>query len=323
MLGNKLGDGAFATVKEAIDETTLRIVAVKAIDTRRIRKLRGGLDAVQREIAVQKRLRHDNVIELIDVVRVPNKSRLYIVLELANGCSVEELAALGDGKLPEHQVANIVAQTLAALHYMHGRGVVHRDVKPSNLMLSASGVVKISDFGVAEFLDEYKDDDNVSRTSGSPAFQAPEIATGEIKYSGMKVDVWALGVTTYLLLTGKVPFFSESLVGLFDVIGKGVYETPENVSEGARDVIRRMLTVDWRQRAGVDELLKHSWITKAGIEKSESSGWRSTWVDIPKRDSSVMPILKRMYNDEKDERFKTQTTEAQEENSVGPSCCIV
>jgi serine/threonine-protein kinase 11 len=93
---------------------------------------------------------------------------------------VQELLEMSpDKRLPSAQVAFFLNQTLSGLVYMHRRGVVHRDIKPSNLMLTASGELKIADFGVAEFLDKYELEDSVTRTTGSPAFQAPEIANGE------------------------------------------------------------------------------------------------------------------------------------------------
>lgn len=300
ILGGKLGEGAYGIVKEGIDEQSLRIVAVKVLDLRRLRKLRGGMEGVEREVAVQKRLkRHVNLIELIDVVRQPAKNKMYIVLEMANGCTAHELADAVEGKrLPESQVANFTFQTLKGLQYMHGKGVVHRDIKPSNLILNVSGDLKISDFGVAEFLNEYNVDDQVSRTSGSPAFQAPEIATGVQGYSGMKVDVWALGVSVYLLLTGKIPFESDNLVALFDLIAKGEYEEPTSLNEGCRDVLRAMLTVDWEKRSSVDDLLKHPWVVRGGAELSEAQRIEKGWVPIPRKDFRILEVVKRMYNTE-------------------------
>lgn len=284
-------------------------MAVKILDLRRLRRCRGGLDAIEREVSVLKRLKkHPNLIELIDVVRLPERGKMYIVLEMANGCTVEQLAALAGGKLPELQVARIVYFVLLALQYMHGKGVVHRDIKPSNVMLTAGGHVKISDFGVAEFLNEYKSEDNVSRTSGSPAFQAPEIARGELGYSGMKVDVWALGVTTYLLLTGHIPFGGDNLIALFDTIAQGLYDEPDSFSPSLKDVIRRMLIVDWRARDSVDDLLKHPWVIKGSQRVSEQQQLEQAWQPIPRKHIRILDLVKRMYNEEIPTQTPTITT---------------
>lgn len=301
ILGARLGEGAYAVVKEGIDEQSLRMVAVKVLDLRRIRRIRGGFEAIEREVSVQKRLkRHENLIELIDVIRQQSpKMKMYIVLEMATGCSVQELVDSSPGKrLCESQVANFMHQTLTGLQYMHGKGVVHRDIKPSNMMLSVNGVLKISDFGVAEFLDEYNSEDNVSRTSGSPAFQAPEIANGDHGYSGMKTDVWALGVSLYMLLTGRVPFEGSSLVSLFESISCGVYEPIEDISSEAQDVISRMLTVSWKDRASVDELLKHPWVARGAVKLSFDEKGKRGWIRIPKKEFGILEVLKQMFHEE-------------------------
>lgn len=297
ILGGKLGEGAYGIVREGIDENSLRIVAVKILDMRRLRKMRGGPEAIEREVAVQKRLkRHPNLIELIDVIRAQDKGKIYIVLEMANGCTVQQLADNAkDRRLPESQVANYAFQTLQGLQYMHEKGVVHRDVKPSNMMLTATGDLKISDFGVAEFLNEYNGDDNVYRTSGSPAFQAPEIATGAMGYSGRKVDVWALGVTVYYLLTGKIPFEADNLLVLFELIGKGEYVEPDWMNETCKDVIRCMLTVDWEKRVSIEELLKHPWIVRGSQQLSDKQRTECGWIPVPKKDLHILEIVKDLY----------------------------
>lgn len=300
ILGGKLGEGAYATVREGIDEQSLRMVAVKVLDLRRLRKLRGGLDAIEREVAVQKRLkRHPNLIELIDVIRATEKGKMYIILEMANGCTVQQLAEnAAHHRLPESQVASYAYQTLKGLQYMHEKGVVHRDIKPSNMILTAAGDLKISDFGVAEFLNEYQNDDNVTRTSGSPAFQAPEVATGALGYSGRKVDVWALGVTVYYLLTGTIPFESDNLIALFELIGKGEYLEPEWLNDSCRDVLRAMLTVDWEKRISVDELLRHPWILRGNTHYTQKQREDRGWIPIPKKDLRILEMVNDFYSGE-------------------------
>lgn len=298
ILGDKLGEGAHATVREGIDERSLRIVAVKILDLQRLRRIRGGLDALDREVAVMKVLkRHRNLIELIDVIRQrPPKSKMYIILEMATGGTVQELLDSSPQKrLCELQVANLAFQALTGLQYMHGRGVVHRDIKPANLMLTSDGTLKISDFGVAERLNEYKASDNVTRTSGSPAFQAPEIARGEPDYSGMKVDVWALGVTIYFLLSGRIPFQGDTLVALFEHIGVGHFEPLSDVTDECKDVITRMLTVSWHDRASVESLLKHPWILRGSSEPSSQRMSDTGWVPVPKKEFGILDVVKRMY----------------------------
>ncbi|CAN8065021.1 unnamed protein product [Agarophyton chilense] len=301
LLGEKLGEGAFAVVKEGIDQNSLRLVAVKVLDMRRVRKMRGGTDAVLREVRIQKKLkRHPNLIELIDVIRPKNSSKTYIVLELANGCTLAELAERNGGTLPHTQVANYAYQVLRGLHYMHGKNVVHRDIKPANMMVTTNGTLKISDFGVAEFLDEYNQEDNVSRTSGSPAFQAPEIARGDEDYSGMKVDVWALGISIFFLVTGQIPFHGENLMQLFENIGAGEFEMPENLPEDLTDVLHKMLTVDWRERQGVSELLRHPWILQGSAVVPDAQKEELKWAKVPAVRVNILDAVKRLYGNDED-----------------------
>lgn len=297
ILGDKLGEGAYATVKEGIDQSTLRIVAVKILDLRRLKRVRNSSENIKREVAIQKRLkRHPNLIELIDVIRNGGKPKMYIILEMSTGCTLQTLLDTApNGKLCESQVASFAYQTLFGLQYMHGRGVVHRDIKPANLMVNVDGTLKISDFGVAEFLNEYNPDDNVSRTSGSPVFQAPEIARGDHDYSGSKVDVWALGVTVYMLLSGKTPFNGETLVSLFQNISVGKFDMLSDVSADCKDVISKFLTISWHDRPTVDEMLKHPWIVQGSSTLSDDAKTELGWRPIPKREFGIMEVVKRMY----------------------------
>lgn len=154
----------------------------------------------------------------------------------------------------------LLRQLMRGLSYIHDRNVVHRDIKPANIMLTSRSELKVSDFGVAEFLDKYVVTDSVSRTSGTPAFQAPEIASGAADYSGRKVDVWAAGVTLYYCLTGVIPFEASTLMGMFTKISAGAYTVPPALDAGAADLLSGMLTVDFEDRLSVEAVLAHPWL---------------------------------------------------------------
>eukprot|EP00172_Hildenbrandia_rubra_P004512 Plantae.Rhodophyta-Hildenbrandia_rubra.ctg9268.p1 GENE.Plantae.Rhodophyta-Hildenbrandia_rubra.ctg9268~~Plantae.Rhodophyta-Hildenbrandia_rubra.ctg9268.p1 ORF type:complete len:565 (-),score=107.38 Plantae.Rhodophyta-Hildenbrandia_rubra.ctg9268:5981-7675(-) len=296
LLGPKLGEGAYAVVKEGLDQNSLRIVAVKILDLNRLRKIRGGRENLEREIEVQRALKkHENIIELIEVTNDDKSSKCYLFLEMANGCTVQELMdAAVDNRLPEGQVRFLMRQMINGLIYMHGRNVVHRDIKPSNMMLTARSELKISDFGVAEFLNAYAEGDNVTRTAGSPAFQAPEIAKGDSDFSGIKVDVWASGVTLFYLLTGSVPFQGENFIELFDQISKGEFTFPPGVSDEAKDLITGMLEKDWAQRLSPKEVLRHRWFKEVPDEDE------SDWVTVPQRTFRIMDTLNQMFEDDQE-----------------------
>jgi serine/threonine protein kinase len=153
-------------------------------------------------------------------------------------------------------------------------------------------------------------EDSVTRTTGSPAFQAPEIAKGEDGYSGMKVDVWALGVTAYYLLVGQIPFHGDTLVALFNAIAEGKYTEPSNVDESARDALRMMLEVDWHKRIGVEDLLKHPWIARASRALPQASQEEFGWVPIPCKQFTVLDLAQRLVDESKPSESLRESTSA-------------
>lgn len=234
--GRSIGEGVHAKVVEGLDTRTLTKVALKKADLRKLRRNR-KIGAAQREWETMSSLNHPNIVKMLDAVRT-EKDELTFVLERCN-LSVSELSA----HMEEAQVANIVVQTLQGLAHMHAHGVAHRDIKPENLLVMASGTVKIADFGESEFLAH---DDIVTRTSGTPAYQAPEIARGDESYSGTKVDIWALGVTAYSLLSGgRMPFNGDHILHLYKQIRKGDYEPLVGVSAECHDLVNKMLTTSY------------------------------------------------------------------------------
>eukprot|EP00186_Timspurckia_oligopyrenoides_P003070 CAMPEP_0182441804 /NCGR_PEP_ID=MMETSP1172-20130603/804_1 /TAXON_ID=708627 /ORGANISM="Timspurckia oligopyrenoides, Strain CCMP3278" /LENGTH=359 /DNA_ID=CAMNT_0024636353 /DNA_START=46 /DNA_END=1125 /DNA_ORIENTATION=- len=305
LLGVKLGEGAHAKVKEGMDEQTLRIVAVKIVDKRFLAKMPGGLDNIQREIAILKALKnHQNIIQLLDVLDEPEKKKkLYIVMELANGCTVQELIERApNSKVPLNQAKMLFRQLLIGLQYIHGHNIVHRDIKPANLMLTTEAKLKISDFGVAEFLNKYDAQVNVSRTSGSPAFQAPEIALGEKEYDGTKVDIWAAGVTLFYMLTGTVPFHGDTLFELFGSIGKAEFTIPEYVDPLARDLISHMMLRDQSQRYSARDCLNHPW-----IKPVTETGPEDDWVSIPLKEPQITKMVSALLGEDTIEEVSKET----------------
>lgn len=302
IVGAKIGEGAYAIVREGLNTSTLRIVAVKVVDIRRLRRIRGGLEKLTLEISVQKALKqHPNVIELLDVHEDEDQAKTYLFMEMVNGTSLQDLVDESSRKrLPSAQVAFYLYQVLTGMHYIHGRSVVHRDIKPANLLVSGSGVVKVADFGVAEFLSKYESEDNVTRTSGTPAFQAPEIANGDEQYSGMKVDVWALGVSAYVMLTGRTPFEADNLVSLFKVIAAGIYEPPTDLgrdNETICDFLSHALEVDWRKRWAVEELLRHPWIVSGrDATAPQTDDQTLQWVDVPSKTFSILDMANHLVD---------------------------
>jgi serine/threonine-protein kinase 11 len=191
-----------------------------------------------REIKILKKLNHQNVIKLIDVFDDPQKQKLYIVLEYCVGGLQEMLDKAPGNRFPVWQAHKYFTQLIDGLEYLHGRGIIHKDIKPGNLLLTTDDTVKISDFGVAEELNHFNQSDQCSNFQGSPAFQPPEIASGQEIWSGFKADVWAAGVTLYHFTTGKFPFEGENVYKLFSVISNCVYTIPSHLPPLLQDLIK-------------------------------------------------------------------------------------
>ncbi|KAG8469620.1 hypothetical protein KFE25_006075 [Diacronema lutheri] len=304
MMGEMLGEGSYGKVREAIDSTTLRRVAVKIVDKRRLRRLRGAEEQQRREIAVQRMLKHEGIVELIEVIALEEKpDKMYIVLELVTGGSLQDLlGSYPDGRLPLALCHRFFAQLLRALGYCHTRGVIHRDIKPANLMLTADGQLKISDFGSAEKLDYYDETDTLHKSAGTPAFHPPEVASGCTDLSGSKTDVWAAGVTLFLIVTGSVPFSGTSLINLYDNIAAGEYIEPPVLAEqpALAELVRGLLATDPAERMTIDAALAHRWLTEPDAQWAEEA--ESAIAEIAARTravkSTVLAYIAKKLEDE-------------------------
>ncbi|PVD23410.1 hypothetical protein C0Q70_16679 [Pomacea canaliculata] len=209
LMGDVLGEGSYGKVKEVLDTETLFRRAVKILKRKKLRKIPNGEQNVQRqdfkiyssipsflkEIQMLKRLRHKNVIQLIEVLHNEEKQKMYMIMEYCVSELQEMLECAPDKKFPIWQAHWYFCQLVNGLEYLHSKGIVHKDIKPGNLLITQDEVLKITDLGVAEALDVFAVDDTCRTSQGSPAFQPPEIANGLDTFPGFKVDVWSAGVT--------------------------------------------------------------------------------------------------------------------------------
>ncbi|KAI3631570.1 hypothetical protein MIR68_010453 [Amoeboaphelidium protococcarum] len=269
VMGDVLGEGSYGKVKEGYCIETLRRTAIKIMKQARLKKIPNGELNVRREINVLKRLRHKNVVELMDVIVKKEKQKIYVVFEYCATTLSEIIGRSSEGKLPLSQSQRYFKQMMKGLRYLHANSVIHRDIKPGNLLVTIDDTIKISDFGVAEEVSRYSPNDNLTTSSGSPAFQPPEVALGKDSFSGSKVDIWAAGVTLYHIISGKYPFDGDSIYQLFENIGRCEYTIPEEADEILSDLIRNILCIDPDSRFGVDQILSHPW-TCNKLKKSQN-----------------------------------------------------
>lgn len=258
ILGETLGEGSYAKVREALDQRTNKLFAIKIMKKTVLHKIPGGEESVKREIEIQQRINHVNCVSLIDFFADEEKGKLYIVSEYVGGGSLQELCERAPNKrLPLCQARHLFSQLLDALNYLHSINILHRDVKPDNMLLTMEGVLKLSDFGVAiDFTSKEK-----PKSNGSPAFQPPEAAAEKGSLTGPPADIWAAGITLYIMIVGKFPFEGANLYGLFENIASGSYEVPDWMDSVTANLIQRMLEVDHRTRATIQQIREHEWMT--------------------------------------------------------------
>ena len=201
-LDREIGRGGMGAVWLGHDELLGRDVALK-----RIGMLPGAdstdLARVEREARLTARLSHPNVVAVFDLVTDAETDAHWLVMEYVEGVTLARLIR-EQGPLSPDEAAPLLRQVADALVAAHAAGIVHRDVKPSNIMVDRDGRVKLADFGIARIAT----DPALTQTglvTGSPAYLAPEVAAGQ--RGDETVDVWSLGATAFHLLTGRPPYY--------------------------------------------------------------------------------------------------------------------
>jgi predicted Ser/Thr protein kinase len=200
-----LGRGGMSSVWQAYDEELGRPVAIKLLHARRLESA-DSVDRFEREARTLALLAHPGIVTVID--RGETDGRPFIVCELVDGRDLHERISL-EGRLPIREALAIAVQVASALAYAHGRGVIHRDVKPHNVLLTADGHAKLTDFGIAR-VDDAPALTNPGRVLGTGDYVAPEQAQG-LPLDG-RADIYALGALLYHCLTGVPPYRGASFV---------------------------------------------------------------------------------------------------------------
>ena len=295
VMGDKLGEGSYAKVKEAIDQTHLCRRAVKIMKRKRLKRIPHGEDNVKREIKMLSDLDHKNIMKLIEVFYNDEKGKIYIVLEYCCAVLKDMLDESDLKRFPIWQAHFHFSQLMDGLEYLHSNRIVHKDIKPGNLLLDTAGVLKIADFGVAEVLDLFAEDDTCTTSQGTPAFQPPEIANGQEDFSGFKVDVWSSGVTLFNFVTGAYPFEGDTIFRLFENIGKCEFTFPDasapDIDPILESLIRGMLDKDPVARLSVKEIQHHDWCRKKHPCTSPPVTVKPKDPEDPALSTTVIPYL--------------------------------
>jgi len=209
-LGDRLGVGGMSTVRIARDRRLERDVAVKVL-AEHLAEDPLFVTRFRREALAAARLVHPNIVQVFDFGLDEPTGRHYIVMEYIRGQSAAEILR-ERSILPVSEALAIVSHACRGLDYAHRNGVVHRDIKPGNLLRSEEGVVKVADFGIARTMGEESSITQVGSVLGTAAYLAPEQAHGE--EAGPRADLYGLGVVTYQALSGRLPYEAQSLTEL-------------------------------------------------------------------------------------------------------------
>ncbi|XP_074384171.1 calcium/calmodulin-dependent protein kinase type 1G isoform X3 [Zonotrichia albicollis] len=249
-----LGSGAFSEVFLVKQKSTGQLFALKCIKKSPLNRD----SSLENEIAVLKKIKHENIVTLEDIYE--STTHFYLVMQLVSGGELFD-RILERGVYTEKDASLVIHQVLTAVKYLHENGIVHRDLKPENLLYltpEENSKIMITDFGLSKM----EQNGIMSTACGTPGYVAPEVLAQK-PYS-KAVDCWSIGVITYILLCGYPPFYEETESKLFEKIKEGYYEfeSPfwDDISESAKDFIRHLLEKNPSARFTCEEALRHPWI---------------------------------------------------------------
>jgi calcium-dependent protein kinase len=248
-----LGQGAYAQVRRAIDKRTGETRAIKILYKRSLCPSEEGTPPL--ELRILKSLDHPNILRLFQVYE--DRTRFYIVTEYCSGGELFSTLAKRK-RFHECEAALVMHQVMSAVAYCHERRVIHRDLKPENILLEEDEGrmrIRVADFGSSTF---FTTNNKLNGRFGTPYYIAPEVLSGSYD---QKCDVWSCGIILYILLTGRAPYPAASTSEVLrQVVAGDVDLEAEEISPGARDLLKRMLSVSLKDRLTAAEALADPWL---------------------------------------------------------------
>ena len=253
--GKVIGTGTFGQVRLAKHKPTKQTRAVKIMQKSKV-----DLKILMNEINILAKLSHPNIMQVYEVY--DDNTNVYIVSEYCKGGELFDIISQ-KGSFSEKDACVIMKQLMSAICYSHQNSIIHRDLKPENILMDNNSddlTIKIIDWGCAQTIKASKQS---KQADGTAYYIAPEVLKGEYNE---KCDIWACGVIFYILLCGYPPFNGDTDDDIYDAILKGKFQFPEEdwdqVSDDAKDLIKKMLKKDVKKRLSALETMEHVWFKK-------------------------------------------------------------
>lgn len=262
IFGGELGRGQFGVTYLVTHRKTQEKFACKSIATRKLLS-NDDVEDVRREVQIMHHLTgHRNIVELKGTFE--DRNHVHLVMELCAGGELFD-RIITKGHYSERAAAGLCRQMVTVLHYCHSMGVMHRDLKPENfLFLSSdeSSPLKATDFGLSVF---FRPGEIFKDLVGSAYYVAPEVLR---RNYGPEADIWSAGIILYILLSGVPPFWGENEQSIFDAVLRGHLDFSSDpwpsISSSAKDLVKKMLRSDPKERFSASEVLNHPWMREDG-----------------------------------------------------------
>lgn len=254
----KLGEGSYGSVTKATNKATGQIRAVKNISKAQMK----NLDRFHAEVAIMKMMDHPNICKLFESFE--DVRNLYLVMELCTGGELFD-RIIDSGHFTEVQAAICMQHMFRAIYYMHQSSICHRDLKPENFLFTTKdpiekSTLKVIDFGLAC---KFEPNQVLTTKAGTPYYVAPQVLAGKYDQAS---DLWSLGVIMYVLLCGYPPFHGDTDADVLAKVRLGNFHFAQadwkNVSEDAKELIRKLLKMNPKDRFTAEQALYHVWVEK-------------------------------------------------------------